>query len=33
MVKGGLGKNVYLEQCTCNLVIDSLYMCYNDVLI
>lgn len=32
MVKGGLGNNVYLEQCSCNLVIDSLYMCY-DVLI
>lgn len=32
MVKGGLGNNVYLEQCGCNLVIDSLYMCY-DVLI
>lgn len=32
MVKGGLGNNVYLEQCSSNLVIDSLYMCY-DVLI
>lgn len=32
MVKGGLGNNVYLEQCSGNLVIDSLYMCY-DVLI